>query len=167
MPSHTLVCYTNYLPKVRSMDSGTWSRIKLLPFEARITNVVPNYTAELTERCGGYILQWAIDGAKMFHKQSYTLSLPEFILLRTEQYQEQNDWFKLFFEDRFERCEYARISCGLVHRLYGEWCEEMNEFKKPLREVNREFERRGFERVVTKTGKYLLGLIELGQQVTL
>ncbi len=35
-PSHTLVLYTNHLPKVGAIDSGTWHRLIVVPFNAHI-----------------------------------------------------------------------------------------------------------------------------------
>ena len=36
-PSHTLVLYTNHLPKVSANDDGTWRRLIVIPFNAKIT----------------------------------------------------------------------------------------------------------------------------------
>ena len=35
-PSHTLVLYTNHLPKVGAIDEGTWRRLIVIPFNAKI-----------------------------------------------------------------------------------------------------------------------------------
>ena len=35
-PSHTLVLYTNHLPRVGANDPGTWRRLIVIPFHARI-----------------------------------------------------------------------------------------------------------------------------------
>ena len=35
-PSHTLVLYTNHLPKVGASDDGTWRRLIVIPFHAKI-----------------------------------------------------------------------------------------------------------------------------------
>lgn len=35
-PSHTLVLYTNHLPKVGAIDKGTWRRLIVIPFDAKI-----------------------------------------------------------------------------------------------------------------------------------
>ena len=36
-PSHTVVLYTNHLPKVGALDDGTWRRLIVIPFNAKIT----------------------------------------------------------------------------------------------------------------------------------
>ncbi len=37
VPSHTLVLYTNHLPKVGANDDGIWRRLVVIPFNAKIT----------------------------------------------------------------------------------------------------------------------------------
>ncbi len=45
-PSHTLVLYTNHLPKVGAMDDGIWRRLIVIPFGAKITGKsdIKNYS---------------------------------------------------------------------------------------------------------------------------
>ena len=45
-PSHTLVLYTNHLPKVSASDDGTWRRLIVIPFHAKIQGKsdIKNYT---------------------------------------------------------------------------------------------------------------------------
>ena len=45
VPSHTLVLYTNHLPKVGAIDAGTWRRLIVIPFNAKIegSSDIKNY----------------------------------------------------------------------------------------------------------------------------
>ena len=36
VPTHTLVLYTNHLPRVGARDKGTWRRLVVIPFTANI-----------------------------------------------------------------------------------------------------------------------------------
>ena len=36
-PTHTLVLYTNHLPKVGATDDGIWRRLIVIPFGAKIS----------------------------------------------------------------------------------------------------------------------------------
>ena len=65
VPSHTLVLYTNHLPKVGAIDAGTWRRLIVVPFNARITGSgdIKNYAEYLYENAGSAILAWMIEGA--------------------------------------------------------------------------------------------------------
>lgn len=65
-PTHTLVLYTNHLPKVGAIDKGTWRRLIVIPFDAKIEGSadIKNYADYLFEKAGGAILTWVIEGAK-------------------------------------------------------------------------------------------------------
>ena len=57
-PSHTIVLYTNHLPKVGALDQGTWRRLIVIPFEAVIegSKDIKNYADHLVAQAGGAIL---------------------------------------------------------------------------------------------------------------
>ena len=66
IPSHTLVLYTNHLPRVGANDDGTWRRLVVIPFNARIEGKsdVKNYTDYLVKNAGPAIMAWIIEGAQ-------------------------------------------------------------------------------------------------------
>ena len=55
VPSHTLVLYTNHLPKVGAIDAGTWRRLIVIPFNAKIegSSDIKNYADYLFNKAGG------------------------------------------------------------------------------------------------------------------
>lgn len=65
-PTHTLVLYTNHLPRVGANDEGTWRRLIVIPFNAKIegNSDIKNYADYLAEKAGGAALTWIIEGAK-------------------------------------------------------------------------------------------------------
>ena len=78
VPSHTLVLYTNHLPKVGANDPGTWRRLFLIPFNAVIEgkNDIKNYSDYLYRNAGGAILTWMIEGARKIIKEGFELTPP-------------------------------------------------------------------------------------------
>ena len=66
-PTHTLVLYTNHLPKVGAIDKGTWRRLIVIPFDAKIEGSadIKNYADYLFEKAGVAILTWVIEGARI------------------------------------------------------------------------------------------------------
>ena len=80
-PTHTLVLYTNHLPKVSANDRGTWRRIIVIPFTANISgrNDIKNYADYLYENAGGAVLAWMIEGAKRIIAKNYVSSMPEVV----------------------------------------------------------------------------------------
>ena len=57
-PTHSLVLYTNHLPKVGVMDAGIWRRLIVIPFEAKIQGAsdVKNYADVLYEQASPAVL---------------------------------------------------------------------------------------------------------------
>ena len=60
VPPHTLVLYTNHLPKVGANDDGIWRRLIVIPFNAKITGKsdIKNYADHLFEHAGPAIMSW-------------------------------------------------------------------------------------------------------------
>lgn len=65
-PCHTLVLYTNHLPRVSASDDGIWRRLIVIPFNAKIEGKsdIKNYSEHLYANAGDSILAWIIEGAK-------------------------------------------------------------------------------------------------------
>ncbi|QGJ86044.1 DNA primase [Streptococcus phage phi-SsuHCJ3_rum] len=66
VPSHTLVLYTNHLPKVGANDDGIWRRLIVIPFNAKITgrSDVKNFADYLYDEAAPAIMTWIIEGQK-------------------------------------------------------------------------------------------------------
>lgn len=79
--THTLVLYTNHLPKVGANDDGTWRRLIVIPFNAKIKGKsdIKNYADYLVEKAGGAILMWIIEGAKKAIENNFKLSVPKIV----------------------------------------------------------------------------------------
>lgn len=94
IPTHTLVLYTNHLPKVGAIDKGTWRRLIVIPFEAKIEskNDVKNYADYLFENAGGAILSWIIEGAKKVIDCNFKIEPPQKVKEAIDTYKENNDW---------------------------------------------------------------------------
>lgn len=77
-PSHTIVLYTNHLPRVGANDEGTWRRLIVIPFDAKIEgrSDIKNYADYLYQNAGSYIMTWIIEGAQKVIKQNFKLSVP-------------------------------------------------------------------------------------------
>ena len=64
--------YTNHLPKVSANDDGTWRRLIVIPFNAKITGKsdIKNYADYLYENAGPYIMTWIINGCLLYTSPS-------------------------------------------------------------------------------------------------
>lgn len=94
VPTHTLVLYTNHLPRVGAIDQGTWRRLIVIPFNAKIEGKadIKNYADFLFKMAGGAVLQWIIEGAKRVIASDYKIAQPRVVQDAIQKYKENNDW---------------------------------------------------------------------------
>ena len=158
IPSHTLVLYTNHLPRVGSTDDGTWRRLTVAPFNARITGGTPNYAAKLVEEAGPAILAWALQGAKLFAQNGYTIQIPDIVAELTEEYRNREDWLSNFLQECCILEPDARAPAGELYQLYREWAERSGDYVRRNVEFNSAIDGRGFRKITPKNKRVWLGL---------
>ena len=80
-PSHSLVLYTNHLPRVSASDDGTWRRLIVIPFNAKIEGKsdIKNYGDYLYQNAAESILAWIIEGAKKVIDLDYKFPVPAIV----------------------------------------------------------------------------------------
>lgn len=74
-PSHTTLLTVNEMPSMSTSDYGMRRRITVIPFKAQFvgTSEQKNIAAELVKEAGGAILQWMLEGAKLFAENGFSL----------------------------------------------------------------------------------------------
>lgn len=115
VPSHTVILYTNHLPKIGTTDKGTWDRIIAVPFLANFRGIkgeIKNYADYLFEKCGGAVLSWIIEGAKRFIANGYNIDLPQCVKGAIERYRANNDWLENFLAECCEVQSYYKQRSG-------------------------------------------------------
>ena len=158
IPSHTLVLYTNHLPRVGSTDEGTWRRLTVAPFNARITGGTPNYAAKLVDEAGPAIMSWALQGAMLFAQNGYALQIPDIVAELTEEYREREDWLSNFLAECCTLEPDARAPAGELYKMYREWAESSGDYVRRDVEFSSAMERRGFQKIKPKNRKTWVGL---------
>ena len=159
-PTHTLVLYTNHLPKVGAIDKGTWRRLIVIPFDAKIEGSadIKNYADYLFEKAGGAILTWVIEGARKVIVDNYKIDPPQKVRDAIEHYKESNDWLSYFLS---ERCELAPAYVAKSSEVYNEYrifCTQVGEFTRSTTDFYTALETVGFERYRDRKGRYIKGL---------
>lgn len=101
VPTHTLVLYTNHLPRVGAIDQGTWRRLIVIPFNAKIEGKadIKNYSDFLFKTAGGAVLSWIIEGSKRVIAGDYKIVQPKVVQDAIQKYKENNDWLAHFLDD--------------------------------------------------------------------
>lgn len=158
--SHTLVLFTNHLPRVGSTDDGTWRRLIVVPFNAVIQpgNSVQNYGDVLARECGGAILTWGIEGAVNFVRNGFKLDIPDAVEEATEDYRQREDWLSNFINERCIRDPNAREGARALYLEYKAWAQDGGEFVRRESDFSAAMEKAGFRKVYPKNRKNWQGL---------
>lgn len=159
-PSHTLILYTNHLPRVGAMDAGIWRRLIVIPFEAKIegSSDIKNYADYLYQHAGGAILAWIMDGARLIHTEDYHLNPPRQVVEASAAYREDNDWFTQFLEDSCDVDPGLSERAGDLYQTYRAWAQNTAGWARPMMDFNAAVEQAGYVRKKTRNGMFVHGL---------
>jgi len=142
-PTHSMMLATNHLPKVRDNDDGTWRRLTVVPFDAKIKKeqMITNLQDILLAEDGAFILHWLVDGARMFYENGCKFpEPPSCIALASRKYREtQRELIDVFIDEKLQIVNPVRhpktwMYPNDVYGLYLEWCADKN-LEHPLSKV--------------------------------
>lgn len=160
VPTHTLVLYTNHLPRVGASDEGTWRRLIVIPFKAQFEGhgEIKNYADYLVEAAGPAILRWIIEGAEKVIASEYHLTMPKCVRDAIQEYRGQNDWLRHFLEDCCDVDPSCQEKSGALYTAYRLYCQQMNEYTRSTTDFYGALEKAGFDRRKRKAGYFIYGL---------
>lgn len=160
VPCHTLVLYTNHLPRVGASDDGTWRRLIVIPFNAKIEGKsdIKNYGEYLYQNAGESILAWIIEGAKKAIDLDYRIPVPACVQKAIEEYRSQNDWFGHFLEEKCEIDDSYRESSSALYQAYRNFCIDTNEYVRSTADFYLALENAGYSRLIVNRKRYFKGL---------
>jgi putative DNA primase/helicase len=147
IPTHTLILATNFLPKVGSIDDGTWRRISVVPFKARFTGKkdIKDYADVLYRYDADAILGWIVDGAVQYIANGHNIDVPKVVEDATSQYRQDENWLENFICDCCEVGDYYE-SGGRLFAAYKRWCEKVNEWPRRQNDFVNTLEMCGYEK---------------------
>lgn len=159
-PSHTLVLYTNHLPKVSANDDGTWRRLIVIPFNAKITgnSDIKNYSDYLFENAGQAIMKWIIEGAEMAYKKKFKFTEPKVVVEAINEYRENNDWLGHFLEEYCDVDPSYTQKSGELYQQYRITCIQCGEFVRSTSDFYGSLEKLGFFRRKSNNKRLIVGL---------
>ena len=160
VPTHTLVLYTNHLPKVGALDAGTWRRLIVIPFNAVIegNSDIKNYADYLYKKCGGAILSWIIEGARRVIAKDYKITQPQVVVDAIRRYKENNDWLSQFLDERCETGQGFTTKSGEFYNEYRSYCMQVGEYIRSTTDFYTAIEQAGFEKRRVKSGVLVFGV---------
>ncbi len=159
-PTHTLVLCTNHLPKVGSSDKGTWRRLILIPFMAKLPDQghVKNYADYLVQQAGGAILKWIIEGAEIVIHNQFAIQEPAVVLEAKGQYRAENDWLGIFLDDCCDLAPSYRQESGTLYLTYHDYCSRRGEYARSTTDFYTALSLAGYQKKRTSKGSFLMGL---------
>lgn len=161
-PSHTLVLFTNFLPKVGSRDDGTWSRLKVAPFKAKLRGAkgeIKDFAGYLYENAGGAVLAWIVEGARRFIANGFKIDLPQAAQEALAEYNRENDWLQDFIEDRCDVGSGYSVGSAELYSEYTLHCQATGaSFKRDMREFRSALAAAGYESKRANKGVIFRGL---------
>lgn len=160
VPSHTLVLYTNHLPKVGANDDGIWRRLIVIPFNAKITSKsdIKNYADYLFEHAGPAIMSWIIEGAKKAIDKDFHTDLLDVVEAAIKAYREDNDWLGQFLEECCEMDPSYKEKSGELYQAYRAHCMQNGEYIRSTTDFYSSMDKAGFKRIRKNTGVQVMGL---------
>lgn len=159
-PCHTLVLYTNHLPKVGANDPGTWRRLIVVPFNARIegNGDVKNYADYLFDNAGPAIHAWMIEGAKKVIDANFCITQPECVRAATALYRENSDWLDSFLSECCETADNYVTPSGDLYAEYRSYCMRTGEYTRSTTDFYAAIDLAGYTRSRTEKGRFVYGL---------
>lgn len=160
IPTHTLVLCTNHLPKVGANDKGTWRRLILIPFEAKLEGnpCVKNYTEYLVNQAGGAILKWIIEGAQKVIAANFIIPVPDVVAQAVELYRDSNDWLSRFLEDCCDQDPSYAVKVGDLYGEYQSYSFHHGEYTRNRTDFAQALSLAGFPRSRTGKARFVKGL---------
>ena len=158
--THTLILFTNHLPRVGSTDSGTWRRLIVVPFNATIPpgTGVQNYADRLAKEAGSAILAWAVEGAVNFVRNGFKLDIPDVVEEATEEYRQREDWLNNFSGERCIKKETVRIGARSLYLEYKAWAQDAGEYIRRENDFSAAMVTAGYRKVKIKGKPFYYGL---------
>ena len=159
-PSHTAVLYTNHLPKVSASDDGTWRRLIVIPFHAKIegSSDIKNYADYLFNNAGPAVMSWIIEGARKVIEREFKIEPPKVVANAIAEYRGMNDWLSHFLEDCCVTGDGLEQKSGDLYQEYRAYCLRTGEYARNNADFIAEIEKRGFMRKKKKSGMWVQGL---------
>lgn len=98
-PTFKIFFTTNHKPNIRGTDPGIWRRIKMIPFDFKITDSTDDrFLGEKIRQEMSGILNWVLAGHKRWRQDG--LQTPNAIKMATDNYRDEEDIIGEFIKDK-------------------------------------------------------------------
>jgi P4 family phage/plasmid primase-like protien len=159
-PTHTVVLYTNHLPRVSASDEGTWRRLIVIPFQAKIEGAsdIKNYSDYLFEHAGPSIMTWIIEGAKKVIDLEFHVEQPQVVKDAIAEYRGMNDWLSQFMEECCDTGNGLEVKSSELYEEYRAYCLRTGEYARNSMDFASTLDKAGYVRKRKKSGMWVQGI---------
>jgi len=157
-PQFKLFLSANVRPKVKDDDYAMWRRIEQIPFNQSIPeNKQDKDLKEKLKVDGEAILTWAVIGCYLW--QGMGLQTPDLVKKTTEEYREEMNPLKDFFNDCCIINDGVRVSLNDLFQKYLDYCKD-NAIRFPLgkKQFGAKINSKGFSKEKTRDGHFWIGI---------
>jgi putative DNA primase/helicase len=131
-PTHKLFLDCNHRPVITDPNDAVWNRVKCIPFKVQIpaAEIDRDLPSKLRTELPG-ILRWLVEGAVLYHRDG--LGDPPDVAAATEEYRQESDRLKEFFEDSCvvaptgDLASWKKEGCWVevsaLYKAYTAWAE--------------------------------------------
>jgi len=151
------VLFTNHKPQIRGGDDGIWRRLRLIPFDHKVTEDKRDKDLEsrlLNEAPG--VLNWIIEGALQW--LNYGLADSETVMLATSTYRREEDKIADFIQEVCETGSGYHEQATPLYNAYHTWCQVSHEKPLSRKAFPALLEERGYRKEFMKKGTFYVGL---------
>jgi putative DNA primase/helicase len=144
IPECKIFLGTNNIPRIGEMSHAIWRRIKLIPFNYRISVDEQRPRREIDEKLNMEmpgILRWAVDGCLKW--QHNGLNEPEAVRAATNKYRSTEDIVGTFLGECCIQKQGARTENASMREAFSAFCKEYGMHRVSLQEFKSAMEREG------------------------
>ena len=143
---------------VSANDDGTWRRLIVIPFNAKITGKsdIKNYSDYLFEHAEPAIMKWIIEGAESAIRKGFKIDEPQAVRDAVEKYRDDNDWLGQFIENHCDIDPSFTEKTGELYQQYRAICLQSGEFARSTSDFYGNLEKAGFIRQKTKKESWFM-----------
>lgn len=159
VPRAKIVWAMEGLPAINDANDGIFRRVKIIEFQERTTEPIPELKEEITVEGAG-ILNWALEGLTRMRSRGF-LDVPPAMVEAGEIYRDLNDYTALFVSECCELGLDYRAQAGHLFARYQDWAKDRRITQNPAKtmvSLADDWKRLGFKRGMAEGRVYWHGL---------
>jgi putative DNA primase/helicase len=126
-PTFKIWLGTNHKPEIRGTDNAIWDRIRLIPFDYRVSDnqKITDLSDTFISKEASGILTWIVEGCLAWQREG--LGAPADVMQATAGYRREMDPLANWIEDRCELRRDASAPAKALYASYTAYCESAGE----------------------------------------